>query len=60
MCHRIYTPQPNPNGYSVEIRNLAINMHRKGLSYRAIGKKLKVGAQSVANWVNITEEANGE
>ena len=51
-CDRIYTPKPNPNGYSVEVRQLAVKMHEDGFSYRAIGRKLDVGTQSVANWVH--------
>ncbi len=56
-CQRIYTPQPNPNGYSTEIRQLAVEMHQSGLSYRAISKKLNVGTQSVANWVHVSPKS---
>ena len=56
-CDRIYTPAPNPNGYPAEIRLQAIELHEQGYSYRAIGKKLQVGTQSVANWVHAGKEA---
>ncbi|MCB9418567.1 MAG: IS1 family transposase [Ardenticatenaceae bacterium] len=55
-CDRIYTPSPNPNGYSSEIRLQAIKLYEEGHSYRAIGKKLKVGTQSVSNWVHAGKE----
>ncbi|MCP4427203.1 MAG: IS1 family transposase [Chloroflexi bacterium] len=58
QCHRIYTPQPNPNGYPTEIRRLAINLYREGYSYRAVGKKLGVGVQSVANWVHANAKTD--
>ena len=53
VCQRAYTPKPNPLGYEVETRMLAIRMYLEGNSQRAIGRILQVSPQSVANWVDI-------
>jgi transposase-like protein len=50
-CKRVYTPEPNPNGYPAKTRLLAIRMYVEGNSYGAIGRILKVNPQSVTNWV---------
>jgi transposase len=34
----------------------AVKLHEDGYSYRAIGRKLKVGTQSVANWVHANKD----
>jgi len=52
QCLRIYTPQPNPNGYPMETRQKAVKLYQEGLSYRAVSRKLSVGIQTVANWVH--------
>jgi transposase-like protein len=51
VCHRVYTPEPNLNGYPAETHMLAIRMHLEGNSKRAIGRVLKVNHQTVVNWV---------
>lgn len=51
-CNRIYTPNPNPNGYPEATRLLAIRMYVEGSSYGSIARILKVNPQSVANWVS--------
>ena len=50
-CRSVYTPEPNPNGYSEETKLLAVRMYVEGNSYGAIARILKVNPQSVANWV---------
>lgn len=50
-CKTVYTPVPNPNGYSKETKLLAVRMYVEGNSYGAIARVLKVNPQSVANWV---------
>ena len=50
--NRIYTPEPNPNGYPDATRLLAIRMYVEGSSYRSIARILKINPQSVANWVS--------
>ena len=51
ICQRVYTPEPNMNGYSQETRFLAIRMYVEGNSYNAIARILMVNPQSVVNWV---------
>lgn len=51
-CRRKYTPQPNPKGYTDELRQRAVEMYVDGLNLRRIARLLKVSPQSVANWVN--------
>ncbi len=55
QCQRIYTPCPNKNGYSDQVRRLAVQLRQQGMSYRAIGRKLDVGAQTIANWLKIED-----
>ena len=50
-CGKNYTPQPNPNGYVVEVRRKAIKLYLEGNSFRGIERLLNVNHQSVANWV---------
>ena len=47
----MYTPEPNPIGYTPEIRLQAIRLYLEGNSLRAIGRILKVNHQTVANWI---------
>ncbi len=56
MCNRIYTPRPNLNGYSNEVKAQAVKLYAEGYSYRAIGRRLHVGTQSVANWVHASKQ----
>jgi transposase-like protein len=50
-CKRVYTPEPTPKGYPPEVRMLALRLYVEGNSQRAIGRILKLGQQTVANWV---------
>ena len=52
ICNRAYTPEPKENGYSSEMRLLALRMYIEGNSTRAIGRILQVSPQSVGNWVS--------
>jgi len=52
VCGKKYTPEPNPSGYSDEVRRQAVLLCLEGQSFRAIGRKLGVNPQSVVNWVN--------
>jgi transposase-like protein len=51
-CNRVYTPEPKPRGYSSEMRMLAMRLYMEGNSQRAIGRILKIGQQTVANWID--------
>jgi transposase-like protein len=51
-CRRKYTPAPNSNGYSNELRKRAILMCFDGQTFRAIARKLGVNHQTVANWID--------
>ena len=51
-CNRVYTPEPQPQGYSSEKRMLALRMYVEGSSQRSIGRILKVSPQTIANWIN--------
>ena len=50
-CHRVYTPNPTPQGYSDELRQKAVQMYIDGQNYRRIGRQLGVDHKSVMNWV---------
>jgi transposase-like protein len=51
-CNKVYTPEPKQKGYASEIRMLAMRLYVEGNSQRAIGRILKVGQQTVANWIS--------
>lgn len=51
-CNRVYTPEPKPRGYPSETRMLAMRLYMEGNSQRAIGRILKIGQQTVANWID--------
>ena len=51
-CPRYFTPQPKPMGYDPQLREQAIRLYLEGMSFRGIGKVLRVNHQSVSNWVN--------
>jgi transposase-like protein len=51
-CQRHYTPEPNTNGYSDEIKHQAIRLYVDGMNLRRVARHLGVNHQSVANWVN--------
>ncbi len=51
-CNRVYTPEPQPQGYSSETRMLALRMYVEGSSQWSIGRILKVSLQTVANWIS--------
>ena len=50
-CQKNYTPQPNPLGYSQELKTMAFRMYVEGNSLRGIGRILKIHHQTVANWI---------
>jgi transposase-like protein len=39
-------------GYDPQLREQAIRLYLEGMSFRGIGKVLRVNHQSVSNWVN--------
>jgi transposase-like protein len=51
-CHRAYTPQPTPKGYSPETRMLALRLYVEGSSQRSIARVLKTSPQTIANWLS--------
>ena len=51
-CGRAHTPEAKEKGYSKETRQLALRMYVEGNSQRSIARILKIGPQSVSNWIN--------
>ena len=51
-CGRTYTFEPQPRGYSEEVREKAVRLYVEGNNFRRIGRLLGVNHQSVVNWVN--------
>ena len=52
LCGKRYAPDPTPQGHPEETRQKAVQMYLDGMSFRCIGRHLRVSPQSVANWVN--------
>ena len=50
-CQRRYTPQPQEQGYPVEMRQQAVRMYVDGMNFRRIGRHLRVDHKTVMNWV---------
>ncbi len=55
-CGRKSTPRPNLNGYADTLREQALGLYQRGFSFRAVGEKLNVSHQTVANWINAADE----
>ena len=51
QCHRYFTPNPKPSGYTVDLRNQVYQLHRAGASLRTIGRQLGINHQTVNNWL---------
>jgi transposase-like protein len=52
LCQRTYTPEPNPLGYTDDVRKQALRLYIEGNSFRRIARLLAVNHQSVINWIN--------
>src|SRR5580765_1408281 len=50
-CQRKYTPEPNEQGCSQELRRAAVENYVDGMNFRRIARVLKVSHTSVMNWV---------
>ena len=51
ICHRKYTPEPKPNGYTKEKRQQAIRLVLDGNSQRQAARHSDVSHGTVANWL---------
>ena len=59
-CHYNFTVATLERGFSQEIRNQAVELHRKGMSFRSIERLLGISHVSVMNWVKASNQAAGE
>jgi len=55
-CGKRYTPEPKEQGYSQDIRDLAVSMYADGLNLRQIGRHLKVSHSTVIRWLKAHAE----
>jgi transposase-like protein len=51
-CGRRYTPAPKTHGYSVAVRQQAIQNYVDGMNLRRIGRMLGIDHHTVINWIN--------
>jgi transposase-like protein len=51
QCGSRYTPEPQEQGYSNDIRLRAVQLYVDGGNLRRVARQLGVNHQSVANWV---------
>ena len=56
FCRQSYTPVKKQQGYSVNVRQKAIQFYIDGMGLRRIGRQLGVHHQSVANWTKAHSE----
>jgi transposase-like protein/predicted site-specific integrase-resolvase len=52
VCNRKYTLKPDRNGYSIQFRQRAIQMHMEGLECTSIAEQLGVHYRTVLGWIN--------
>jgi len=50
-CGRVYTPAPNPIGFSAELRELALQLYLAGNSQRSIAGMLDTSPKTISKWV---------
>ena len=55
-CGARYTPEPKQQGYSQEVRQLAVRMYTDGLGFRQIARHLKLSHSTVMEWVKAHAE----
>jgi len=51
ICGRVYTPAPNPIGFSSEIRERALQLYLEGNSRRATAHMLNVSPRTISKWI---------
>lgn len=51
MCGRVYTPAPNPIGFSAEFRERALQLYLEGNSQRSIARRLNISSRTVSKWI---------
>jgi transposase-like protein len=51
ICGKKYTPLRTQSRYPLEFHEQAVRLYLAGMSFRAIGRLLKVNHQSVINWI---------
>ena len=50
-CGRVYTPAPRPLGFSMEVRERALQLYLEGKSQRSIARTMNVSSKTVSRWV---------
>jgi transposase-like protein len=54
-CNYKYNLNPKGNGYSEEVRRIAIREYYSGISARGVGKIHNMSKANVLNWIKKTE-----
>lgn len=57
-CHYNFTVATLDRGFSQEVRNHALELHRKGMSFRSIERLLGISHVSIMNWARAAEDEN--
>ena len=50
-CGRVYTPAPNPIGFSADIRERALQLYLEGNSRRSIARRLNISSRTISKWI---------
>ena len=50
-CEKNYTPSPNPSGYGLEVKTMALRLYLEGNTLRGIGRLLNIHHTTVMNWL---------
>lgn len=58
FCQRRYILDRRERGYSSELREQAVQLHRQGMKDRQIARQLNVSAPTVGYWVRLAREAD--
>lgn len=57
LCQRRYILDRRERGYSSELREQAVQLHRQGMKDRQIARQLNVSAPTVGYWLRLAREA---
>lgn len=56
-CNRQFRENPQPQGYSAEVKELCVKMSLNGMGFRGIERVTGINHNSVINWVRQAEAA---
>ena len=56
-CGCQYVENPQPKGYSLEVKQLCLKMYLNGMGFRAISRVTEIDHTTIINWVEEAGES---